>query len=270
MNKYKYPDPGDHITYTTISKYECNRKDYWCRSESLALSRIANILSSKGGLNDSMLDIGCGEGRLLDYFGKYFNAIYAIEPDKDRFRNVKLLVKQWPDSNKFELSDDLFLDFKGGPFDFILCSHVIQHISTEDLLSFMKNIYKIGKNKAIVAVTTTHSNQEHDIFIKSEILNNRIVDTKISPSEFNTIVEGQIGLLPICFFNAEKLIALFTGLGLELLDYYVFHVENVNVPNKPDDVFVDEFINSRDDLKKKYGRDMLLIFQKSNHYTYAD
>ncbi len=85
---YNYPDPNDIITHTKIKEYECTDSDYWGRSEGLIIDRVLSIIEHEAGERESMLDVGCGEGRLISRFNTLYNNVTAIDPDINRLKNV--------------------------------------------------------------------------------------------------------------------------------------------------------------------------------------
>jgi len=93
---YIYPDYNDKITKTMIDEKESIKGvGYWQRSE----KRILNLMKKQIEKyikkdNTWFLDAGCGDGRLLPEFEKYFDNILLVEPDKYRLKKAQQLVNR--------------------------------------------------------------------------------------------------------------------------------------------------------------------------------
>jgi len=113
-------------------------------------SRAKIILSNLKKINpnfESVLDIGCGAGFLLDEFGKYFRISTGIEPStnlalyaKDKF-NLEIY-------NKY-LKEGLFHSLYN-KFDVIILSHVIEHVNNPKV--FLELVGKFLKKNGILYV----------------------------------------------------------------------------------------------------------------------
>ena len=81
--QYNYPDPNDAITMKVINEFQAN-ENYWSNSEKWILRNIHQTIENGGFTNYSLLDAGCGEGRLFHEFINHTSKIIGIEPDKQR------------------------------------------------------------------------------------------------------------------------------------------------------------------------------------------
>lgn len=247
--KYRYPDTGDKITVNFI---DGNNKKYWEESE----DRILHLIENSIGKVNSFLDIGCGLGRLLLRFGESANAIVGIEPDTDRFIMCKENIENTHIKDKVTLYNDSLdaLNFESR-FDFILCSHVLQHISNDNCKKLIQSIAHNLEPDGKLVVLTNHSDKDHDIYINSYIKEDQTIEREISNSEFNQLT-SKVGSLPIRFFSIHTLENMIKPYGLRIASYEVFHLKNTN------HLFYDSIVNTLPFLKKKHGRDMLLIITK--------
>ena len=83
---YHYPDIFDLITLSIIESKGLNH-EFLEEAENHILSS-AEAMFRKQRFN-TLLDLGCGDGRLSIKFSKYFDKITALEPDEDRLQNAK-------------------------------------------------------------------------------------------------------------------------------------------------------------------------------------
>ena len=125
---YMYPDPNDSLTISLINKHEPS-PGYWAKSERFVLNHVKNLFEKQFlNKNATLLDAGCGDGRLLFEFEKYFKKIIAIEPDQKRLEKAKNAFNS--DKADFINTGIETFSYKS-KFDAIVCSHVIQHVETD-------------------------------------------------------------------------------------------------------------------------------------------
>ena len=109
-----------------------NSHDYDQQSNTYVNNKVLRFLEKHSSNLDSLIDIGCGYGRLTVAFGKYFHSLTLVDPDdciktaeervQDAFKEDKKLKcyqKQMALSNISE-------QYHG-----VICSHVLQHIETK-------------------------------------------------------------------------------------------------------------------------------------------
>lgn len=250
--EYNYPDKNDLITSKLIKKSSAYEK-YWNKSEHRLLKYISRNIRSNG----SFLDVGCGFGRLLTEFQPYFTNIVGIEPDINRYKKaLENIDNELLNKNKVEILntniEDMECDKK---FDLILCSHVIQHIETEKAKRVVCKMGEMLSENGILVILTSHSTTGHEYYSEAFIKDNIIHENKISEYSFNKLVTEQ-GTLPIRFLNLDSIKALIKKTNLKLDDYQVYHLENTSF------VVLDQIVNCFPRLKKKHGRDFLVLLSK--------
>ena len=120
----------------------------------------------KNNRNWKILDIGCG------YSANKYSTIIADVQDLSNFYENKNFVK----------IDEKKLPFKDKEFDFIISSHVIEHV--EDFEFFIKELERISKRGYIELPTRfadnlIHENKyDHIWWFKYDDINNQIVASK--------------------------------------------------------------------------------------------
>jgi cyclopropane fatty-acyl-phospholipid synthase-like methyltransferase len=261
MNQYKYPDPNDSITISLISQFEMY-KNYWGESEENVLKIIFKYLR---GLQDgsllSFLDIGSGDGRLFEGFSNYFHLIHAIEPDVQRFNSCQQKISELKISNKTTVQNKTLEEYESKiKYDFILCSHIIQHIESGKVVSFLQKIYSLLNYDGLIALTTCHSTRNTDYFYKSYIKDTSTVEEEIKEPEFNSLILAE-NVLPIHFFNFDILKKQLEQIGFKIEHFRIFHIESIKNISQTN-MFIDDYVNEKKELQRTLGRDMLIILKK--------
>jgi len=254
---YIYPDGGEAITIALIGETE-PYPGYWQASEDGVLDRGIKMIS-KNGLKGSLLDVGCGFGRLLLKFSKYFDLLYGVEPDRERYEVCKKNISEWSMEEKVRLFNGTvdMLDDRLC-FDVILCSHVIQHIPEQISVQLLKTFRKLLKDNGLLILTTSHSDTNEDIYLKNYInTEGKRAEAKISQKEFNSF-ENKNGILPTKMFSWHNLQKLLEAGGFHVIDSRVYH-DNRGSRYIHKLFGTDRLINTLGSLKKTRGRDICVI-----------
>lgn len=257
--KYSYPDPGDAITIKVISEYEAF-KNYWAKSERRVLDNIHNTIHKIGLDNYSLLDVGCGEGRLFTDFINGASKIVGIEPDTARYANAQSCVNDNGFQNKvLLLNASLESAHLHEEFDIVLSSHIIQHIPSYAVESHLRRLGDLTKDGGLLIINTNVSNKSDEYFIKGAIKEDKAEEVEIGADEFNRLTQC-VGELPVHMFDRDTICNLMCSMGFELVSMSVFHVEREVQERYGEDV--DRIVNSDPLLVRQYGRDINFIFRK--------
>lgn len=261
MQKYQYPDFNDVLMMKFLEEFEKN-ENYWDVSEKRVIGFMLDFINRKAGFRfANFLDAGCGKGRLFNVFQKYFSKITAIEPDKKRFLESLKEVEKLGMKDKTTVINITAEEFKSDKrFDFILNSHVLQHIPTDCVLPLISNLKDHLNENGVIAVTTCHSTKSKDHFVYNYVEKGKPVVKEIDKEEFNSFVDSKF-MLPIHYFDPALLIKDFERIGLKTSLYKVFHVskEDRDLLKQQN---VDEYVNSSKELQSQYGIDMCLLLEK--------
>lgn len=115
--------------------------------------------------NDKILDLGCGNGRLVKLF--YGLKIDYIGIDVSK-KLLKIATQKYP-NYKFLQFNGLKLPFKKESFDNVYCLAVFHHIPSEKYrLKFLSEIYRVLKPNGLLILTVWNLSD------KLKILNNKI------------------------------------------------------------------------------------------------
>ncbi len=122
-----------------VSK-KANMRDYQVQWE--IYPRIINWIRAKEG--DKILDVGCGSGRLSEYFGRGAN-LWGVDFSKEA-------VKQAKNKNykKVYLKEIHHTGFRGKEFDLTVCIQVFPYINDQD--KAFRELIRITKRQIILTV----------------------------------------------------------------------------------------------------------------------
>lgn len=123
-----------------------NKKSYDQTAKMFSSSRLyvwPDLLTFQDYIEkgDSLLDLGCGNGRLVDLVNDLKVNYLGVDNSQGLIDCAK---KSFPDK-KFQVQDALNLDLVENSFDVVLCVSVLNHIEKENQQRFVENIKKVLK-----------------------------------------------------------------------------------------------------------------------------
>lgn len=252
---YHYPDRKDEMTTENIKRIELY-PGYWEESEMYILNIVKDLINTNAR-HERFLDAGCGEGRLVLIFERQFDEIVAIDPDQERLKVAADLICDSGLAKKATLKRSAIEEFENDKkFDFVLCSHVLQHVHTDAVPIIIKNLKKLMNNDGILCITTCHSTKENGYFVKNTFKYSQHSVETITKDEFNSLINSG-GVLPVRFFKLEELSSLLKANGFKIIEFKVFHIET-RIFGEINGNDLDGLANSSFDLQKKNGWDMMI------------
>jgi ubiquinone/menaquinone biosynthesis C-methylase UbiE len=97
-----------------------------------------------------LLDVGCGNGRLLDFFKDHSIEYTGLDNNK----KLLTLAKKAHPKAEFKYGDILKIPFPANTFDTVWCIAVLHHIPTEELqLKALKEMHRVLKSKGKLMLT---------------------------------------------------------------------------------------------------------------------
>jgi SAM-dependent methyltransferase len=158
------------------AKYLLNktREDYnliaedFSRTRAMVWPEISALFDNYIKFGEKILDLGCGNGRYLDYFGQKSIEYFGTDNSE---KLIELAKKRYPKAN-FQVADALSLPFPDNFFDKIFSVAVFHHIPSEELkLDFLKEAKRVLKSGGILILTVWHFKKSKEIilFLKSFI-----------------------------------------------------------------------------------------------------
>jgi len=261
--QYTYSDLKDKIRDTFITNNELYT-GYWEKSENSVLDRMKKHINANiPGESKSLLDAGCGEGRLTVYFSEYFTHILAIDPDKKRLSNAKKTAQKIGIIDKVDFNVVPIEELEESEkFDVILCSYVMQHVPTSLVPIIIKKFVKLLKSPGLLFITSCHSTKKEDYFAKNFLQDSKLIEEIIDQTSFNSLVFKE-NEFPMHFFSRENIEELLKNFDLKILDYTVFHILENDIEtrysfNRNEQDLRDIIVNQSPELQDKYGRDFFI------------
>lgn len=259
MEDYFYPDVNDRLTSVLVKEHE-PFPGYWDRSEQFILDQVKRGIRKKiPKEGSSMLDAGCGQGRLIFEFQDFFETIHAIEPDVKRMEQAKSAIESRGLSKRVSF-EAISIEELGETrkFEMILCSHIIQHVHTDQLPIIFGKFKRLLKNKGLLVILTSHSRKKHDTYIKQWPQNSEVFQAQISKEEFNRLTRNELGVLPHHRFSRRNLIQMLEEVGLKIIKTVNFHIIN-NFDGIDRLLNRDKLINNLPFLKSRFGSDIMVL-----------
>lgn len=256
---YRYPDTTDRITAAYIDKHE-PYPGYWQESEQQALALAGIQIAEKlHGKEIKALDAGCGDGRLLSWLGRYASTITVIDPDNSRLD----LAKKQPDVDDVTFYQESIAEHKKASYDLILCSHIIQHMPSTEVVPTLGHLAKLTASGGLLALLYSRSPVGEEHYSLDSLRGDKVHSQKVLKSTFDAAFQIPVEppVLPIHFFDPGVLASQARQLGWKEVWNWTFHAVEKNhrltsLPNR------DATINGDPELRQKFGRDMLVLWQR--------
>lgn len=100
------------------------------------------IVKEKIGISNAVLEIGCGIGRMTEFFSKDFGSVYAIDISKSMIERARERLKKF-EKIKFIETNGVSYPFDSSVFDLVFSFIVFQHMPDKETI--IKNINEVGR-----------------------------------------------------------------------------------------------------------------------------
>jgi SAM-dependent methyltransferase len=251
---YNYPDAADRITNEFIVTHE-PYPGYWAQSEAHALDLAGHALSqlsTEPAATRAALDAGCGQGRLLLWLAQYAAHLTALDPDAGRLAEARA-AKAADDYVGVPLAE-----YSKGPFDLVLCSHVLQHLPTGQVEPALRDLHRLTRPGGLVVLLFARAPVGEERFSIQTPQRSHLVDE----AAFNTAAEAaEPGRLAGHSLDPQRLKRTCRSIGLAPEWERTFHVLD-DRPDLPLDVSRDDLANASPHLRRRLGTDMITILRR--------
>ena len=194
--------------YSNIAnKYDEIYSNYKCQLED---SYIKSILKKNNIHKGTILDLGCGTGTFLDWFGDNPLGYHGIDIAPEMIERAKY---KFPEAN-FKVGDMADIKLYENDCDSIICLFSFSYCLKPEVV--IKNCYeklRNGGNLFIVAYTPKWAYSQSDVTISNGIIVNKLLYTKnffrliLNGFKIQSIVEFPVflDLLPQKFHNSKTI-----------------------------------------------------------------
>jgi len=188
---------------------------------------------------------------------EHFKKIIAVEPDSRQLDHLKTNVNnnQFA-AEKISIFQSSIQNFEyNSKFQFILCSHIIQHLPKMDVEAIFKKLHDMLQTHGILVIFTTHSRQPYNKFLIQHSHDEEYVSEEKFEQSFNSFNDSN----QLCFqthkYSREYLFTLLENSGFEILDDRIYHI-----PSAP--AGAEREMNADTKTKEKNGMDQIVICTK--------
>jgi 2-polyprenyl-3-methyl-5-hydroxy-6-metoxy-1,4-benzoquinol methylase len=115
----------------------------------IRVKEIEQVLQMVAHKKTSILDVGSGNGAILDYYTQLGYETVGLEVNEEL---VNKASNQFPETH-FMFYDGLHFPLEDSSFDTILLNDVLEHISYEDIEQVMAETYRVLKPDGVVYIS---------------------------------------------------------------------------------------------------------------------
>lgn len=169
MSAYNYGDPTDDMASELVRIADAEDRAGWLASDQSLIADAVTFLE-RGDAFTAALDVGAGTGRLLGDLLQVADEVTAIEPDPIRYAKLREFQAALPvaDANRLITIQASLGEMTREAFDFILCSHVIQHLGTDERHRFLAALPQFAAEHAVGLLTYSASGSSQQAHYISE------------------------------------------------------------------------------------------------------
>ncbi len=92
---------------------------------------------------NSLLEVGCGDGRIINNLKNNHEKLYGIDINKEALKKVLVPTKQ---------ADASIIPFKDNSFDIVLCCEVLEHIPYDKYLQSLNELERVARKYILISV----------------------------------------------------------------------------------------------------------------------
>jgi len=259
---YRYPDPRDHITTSWLDQAGESYAAYFSQSEESVLTWALSSFCLRA--EATLLDVGCGDARLLPHLQRRFARLTLLEPDPTRAEAARSRTEREGLGHKVELRQERLEEYPlGSRFDVVLCSHVLQHLSSDAAPGFLARLTGLLADDGLLILTTCHSEREEH-FDRSWLEDGVGRSEDVDRETFDSLAaRGQEGVLPTRFFTLASLEALLVQAGLRPAGRRVFHLDAKSWRALGGGLEADVLANRTPEDQERLGTDVLVLAHRA-------
>ncbi len=220
MSRYFYPDVDDYLVERMIREYGSR----WSDEEVEMLSIMASNIGDIDPMQCLAVDVACGKGRLIPWIRDALcSSGEVVALDLDFSRLVEALSER-DSSADLVLANAESIPLRSEEVDFVLCSHLIQHVTRRACHRILEEMHRILKPGGYALILTTHSEREHEYYMIAKEDGVEIVDAETfdlyasNPHRY---------MLPVRKFDLRNLLSTLENLGFEVVKVVFYHTRHL-------------------------------------------
>jgi SAM-dependent methyltransferase len=262
MTRYSYPDQDDVISLAFIDEQE-PYPGYWDASDRKALGRLGNQISGLLPARHSVwaLDAGCGEGRALPWIAGFAERITAIDPDPARL--AKASARALPPRTDARFENVPISYVGGGPYQLIVCNHVVQHVSTSLVREILTTFKRVATPETLLVLSYSRSPVGGESYGIARMADGVTMFERTDRLRFDRLTEsgGRPGYLPVRLIDPAAFAADALTAGWATAWSWTFHLMG-----QPTDALGqdrDEAVNADPALLERSNGDIYVLMRPS-------
>lgn len=112
------------------------------KNEPLSIQFILNQLNARK--NDIIVEVGCGEGKILNCISKSVNEVIGVDFSEERTRNI--------DQNKISIliNDAFDISIKDVSVDKVFCDSLFNFLNDHEVIAVIQEMFRITKKNGII------------------------------------------------------------------------------------------------------------------------
>lgn len=258
---YSYPDNEDRILSSFVDQQQ-PYPGYWAESEERALARLgahlANLLPARHLVH--AMDAGCGPGRALPWIATFAERIVAVDPDLSRMAEARK-HEHLPDT-RVSFENIPIGEAGGGPYQLIVCNHVVQHVSTEMAQLILSKFSELAAPEAILVMSFSRSPVGRESYGIAHMNGSVSSFEKIDRSAFDSLAGagGSPGYLPVRMIDPDIFAADALAVGWKSCWHWTYH--SMGQPETGPGADRDEMINDSPSLLRQSEGDIYVIMHR--------
>jgi 2-polyprenyl-3-methyl-5-hydroxy-6-metoxy-1,4-benzoquinol methylase len=131
----------------------------------MAIVRYLTAIKPKKGMR--LIELGSGSGRMLAYLKSIFPELEVWGVDYSA-KGIAYAKKNYGKYGiKFKHTSGQNTSLKTGYFDFVISSHVIEHVTEEEAVAFMKETRRLLKKGGYAFIGTPERRKCQDLYVKN-------------------------------------------------------------------------------------------------------
>ncbi|NKQ51269.1 class I SAM-dependent methyltransferase [Amycolatopsis sp. K13G38] len=258
-HEYSYPDPGDRVTRSFIERHE-PFPGYWAASEGRALELLGERLTAPRARTRA-LDAGCGDGRLLPWLARYAAHVTAADPDPDRLAHAR--ATSLPADTEIAFRTASMAEVQGGPYDLVLCSHIVQHMPTGAIEPALRHLHEITAPDALLVMSYSRAPVGGGGYVLEWRENGEIRYESVDRHRFDEALTtgARTGVLPVRLLDPEEFGKEVAATGWSPVWEWTYHVlDDFGVLDSYADR--DDLVNGHPALRHHLGRDIFTLWRR--------